>query len=881
MARSSDPLDTPVMRQYLDMKSRYPDCILFFRMGDFYEMFLDDAKTAAPIMDIALTRRQGDVPMAGIPYHSVDTYLARLVNAGLRVAIAEQKQDPNNPKLMQRQVVRILSPGTLLEEGLLPGGNANYLMALTFSEESCGLALADISTGDFFCYETHGFKGADGMGYRDFIARYQPGEILVASESRDRLGDLPDEVRSRMRPLETYKSSVSEGIRQIESRYRARIEGLGFRRDSIAAGAAGLVLHYISEAFPVRPPHLKAPVLRAPATHNLILDEKTIRNLELVENRNSGATLLSVIDRTRTAAGKRALRKRLLSPFRSPGEIQSCQNAVEELHSAPQRAALVEELKQIADLERILGRLESGKVAPRDFRSIIQSLQSASAIAEQLIAMPACSHRASVEVNEELEQLSHRLDSTLQEELPAVFGNGAILQDGVDSDLDEARKARTEGAKWVLNLEAEERQRTGLSLIKIKYNRVSGYFIEIPRSQAHQAPADYERKQTLVNAERFTFGPLKDLERKILSADETIAAIEERYLKELTDSIIEQSGAIRELMLHIAELDVLQSLADIARENRWCRPELAEDGTIEIRGGRHPVVEHHLPSGDQFIPNDTYLDQDRQSFALITGPNMAGKSTYIRQVALIQILFQMGSFVPADSARLSAADRVFTRIGAGDDLSRGESTFFVEMLETASILNQHSADSLIVMDEIGRGTSTYDGLAIARSVAEFLTEKQIRPRCLFATHYHELTDLSLRPGIFNLTVQVQEHEGKVVFLRKVVPGNADRSYGIHVARLAGLPSSVLHRAESILAELENHSLQVRRQSQGAESAMEWDSEAQRKATFRKGKDSSDPGAGPSGKTAKKKATQSSGTSPDHPTQKAGDEDSEAKQMGLF
>tara|TARA_B100001939_G_scaffold98377_1_gene84720 strand:- start:28993 stop:31593 length:2601 start_codon:yes stop_codon:yes gene_type:complete len=812
VARSNDPLDTPVMRQYLDMKSRYPDCILFFRMGDFYEMFLDDAKTAAPIMDIALTRRQGDVPMAGVPYHSVDTYLARLVNSGLRVAIAEQKQDPENPKLMQRRVARILSPGTLLEEGLLTGSQANYLMALSFDEEKCGLALADISTGDFFCYETLARGTLDGMGPRDFIARYQPGEILLASDQRNQLDSMPDQIRSRIRPLESYKSSVSEGIRQIEHRYHARVEGLGFQRDSIAAGAVSLILHYVSEAFPDRPPHLKAPVLRAPAAHSLVLDEKTIRNLELVENRNSSATLLGVIDATRTAPGKRALRKRLLSPFRTAGDIRKSHDALAVLRNKPEDLSyFCENLDRISDLERILSRMESGKVAPRDFRNIIQSAEAAGQIQSRLESpeLKNVQSNAAVQVPGELVDLCHWLDTNLQEELPALFGNGPLLKDGVDSELDEARKARTDGARWILELETAEKERTGLNL-KIKYNRVSGYFIEISKSQADQAPADYERKQTLVNAERFTFAPLKDLERKILSADEIIASVEQRYLEDLTARILEQSASIRELMLQVSQLDVCQSLASIARNRQWCRPEIVEDGSLEIRGGRHPVVEKFLPSGEQFIPNDTYLDQDAQSFALITGPNMAGKSTYIRQVALIQILFQMGAYVPATEARLSCADRIFTRIGAGDDLSRGESTFFVEMLETASILNQHTASSLIIMDEIGRGTSTYDGLAIARSVAEFLTAKDSRPRCLFATHYHELTDLSDRPGIVNLTVQVEEHDGKVVFLRKVIPGNADRSYGIHVARLAGLPSSVLSRAEYILAELENHSLQVRK-----------------------------------------------------------------------
>tara|TARA_Y100001972_G_scaffold103364_2_gene129577 strand:+ start:5082 stop:7640 length:2559 start_codon:yes stop_codon:yes gene_type:complete len=852
------------MRQYLDMKSRYPDCILFFRMGDFYEMFLDDAKKAAPIMDIALTRRQGDVPMAGVPYHSVDTYLARLVNAGLRVAIAEQKQDPENPKLMQRQVVRILSPGTLLEEGLLPGGNANYLMALTFNEDRCGIALADISTGDFFCYETLAANQLNGMGPGDFIARYQPGEILLASDRRQALDGLRDEIKQRIRPQESYKASISEGIRQIESRYQAKIEGLGFQRDSLAAGAVSLILHYIAEAFPSRPPHLKAPVLRAPAADSLILDEKTIRNLELVENRNSGATLLSVIDATRGAPGKRALRKRLLSPFRSVAEIEQSQKAVRSLIDGASLPSLCDQLDRISDLERILGRMESGKVTPRDFRNIIQSIQAARSIQEQLDSNSGLANlrnRAPVAVDSSLQELAAWLDANLQEELPAVFGNGPLLKEGVDSELDEARKARTDGARWILELESAEKKRTGIASMKIKYNRVSGYFIEIPKSQAAQAPEDYERKQTLVNAERFTFAPLKELERKILSADETISQIEQRYLDELTEKILAQSGNIRELMQSISELDVCQSLATIARHRNWCLPDIAADGSLEIRGGRHPVVEKHLPSGEQFIPNDTYLDQDRQSFALITGPNMAGKSTYIRQVAIIQILFQMGAFVPASSARLSPADRVFTRIGAGDDLSRGESTFFVEMLETASILNQHTKDSLIIMDEIGRGTSTYDGLAIARSVAEYLTEREQRPRCLFATHYHELTDLADRPGIFNLTVQVEEHDGKVIFLRKVIPGNADRSYGIHVARLAGIPSSVLHRAEGILADLENHSLQVRKKTLETEQRSAGKSDAEKT----RGEE----------RPSRSKASRSAAGS------EASSEEPESEQMGLF
>lgn len=867
MARSNDPLDTPVMRQYLDMKSRYPDCILFFRMGDFYEMFLDDAKTAAPIMDIALTRRQGDVPMAGVPYHSADTYLSRLVNAGLRVAIAEQKQDPENPKLMQRQVVRVLSPGTLLEEGLLTGSHANYLMALSFDSDRCGLALADISTGDFFCYETLARSTLDGMGPRDFIARYQPGEILLASNQRQELDDMPESIRSRIRPLESYKASISEGIRQIEGKYHSRVEGLGFQRDSVAAGAVSLLLHYVAESFPARPPHLKAPVLRAPATHSLILDEKTIRNLELVENRNSGATLLNVIDVTRSAPGKRALRKRMLSPFRSVSEIQQCQNAIDSLIGHPDHLReLTEQLDRISDLERILGRMESGKVAPRDFRNTIQSVQAAERIQQKLESneLSPVQNRASVEVAAELQELCVWLDANLKDELPALFGNGPLLKDGVDKELDEARKARTEGAQWILDLEQKEKDRTGLNL-RIKYNRVSGYFIEISKSQAQQAPSDYERKQTLVNAERFTFAPLKDLERKILSADDIIAKVEERYLEELTERILSQSGSIRELMSQISELDVCQCLASISINRRWTKPEIVDDGSLEIREGRHPVVEKYLPSGEQFIPNDTYLDQDRQSFALITGPNMAGKSTYIRQVALIQILFQMGSFVPAQRARMSPADRIFTRIGAGDDLSRGESTFFVEMLETASILNQHTRDSLIVMDEIGRGTSTYDGLAIARSVAEYLTDKDSRPRCLFATHYHELTDLSDRPGIFNLTVQVEEHDGKVVFLRKVIPGNADRSYGIHVARLAGLPSSVLHRAEGILAQLENHSLQVRRQS--LESEMH--------ASQTENQSGSSPGKKAEQSKSRQKSYDKSGV-PD-----PGSNPEESRQMGLF
>ncbi|MCB1305936.1 MAG: DNA mismatch repair protein MutS, partial [Leptospiraceae bacterium] len=529
MARS-DPLDTPVMRQYLDMKSRYPDCILFFRMGDFYEMFLEDAKTAAPIMDIALTRRQSEVPMAGVPYHSVDTYLARLVGAGLRVAIAEQKQDPSNPKLMQREVVRILSPGTLLEEGLLSGGNANYLMALAFDGDTCGIALADISTGDFFCYESKVSESSDGMGPADFIARYQPGEILIASNQSNQMPFLRDEMRRRIRPLESYKASPSEGIRQIEARFGAKIEGLGFRKQSVAAGAVSLILHYVFESFPERPPYLNAPVLKAPEAESLILDEKTIRNLELVANPNSGSTLLSVIDKTRSAPGKRALRNRLLSPFRSIELIYEHQLALTELIESGKIQEIQSELDRVSDLERTISRMTSGKTAPRDFRNLIQTMDAARTLQATMKNLPRTLLVAKVEVEAELLKLCAWMDQNLQEELPALFGNGPLLKDGVDANLDEARKARKEGAQWILDLEASERKRTGLNLLKIKYNRVSGYFLELPKSQASQAPEDYERKQTLVNAERFTFEPLKELERKILSADETITTIESEFL---------------------------------------------------------------------------------------------------------------------------------------------------------------------------------------------------------------------------------------------------------------------------------------------------------------------------------------------------------------
>lgn len=827
-AKTSDPLNTPVMRQYLELKEQHPDAFLFFRMGDFYEMFLEDAERAAPLMDVALTKRQG-IPMAGVPYHSAETYIARLLGQGERVAIAEQSVDPENPRLMKRHVRRVITPGTVVEDSLLDAGSFNYLLALAELEGRFGLACADISTGDFFALEIKAAKAAGrearaGVArtgtaqpvdrdaiegeIRDYFMKLAPREVIANGGLLDRLREILPEARSVLVGLEDWRASPLEGSRQIEKRYRKKLSGLGFEDESSPAlGAAALILHYVDKAFPHEPLELDAPVYRSVGRRFMGLDEQTIRNLDLVYNAQEGAssrTLHAVLDFCATAPGRRFLKEALLAPFLEKDEILERQGRVKELvESADLAEVLQNELKSVADLERVLSRMAAGRAAPRDFPNVARSIHAARRLAERLNKTSLGPVLKAPAADKELGALAAEIDERVSEEPPAVLGGASFVRTGIFAELDEAREARTEGKNWIVAFEAEERERTGISNLRVKYNKVVGYFIEISKGQAKSAPDDYQRKQTLVNGERFSCERLTELEAKIARADETISRFEQEEFKRLTGRVTERRGNIRAMMRALAELDFILALARTALRYRWTAPAVVDTGELVVRQGRHPVVEKYLPSGEQFIPNDVRLDADAGSFAILTGPNMAGKSTYIRQVAIIQLLMQIGSYVPAERAILSVVDRIFTRIGAADNLTRGESTFFVEMLETARILNQSTERSLVIMDEVGRGTSTYDGMAIAWAVVEYLTGAEPpRPRVLFATHYHELTVLDFRPGVFNLTMDVREVKGKLIFLHKIKEGPADRSYGIHVAQLAGLPESVIDRAQEKLRELE-------------------------------------------------------------------------------
>lgn len=824
--RSSDPLDTPVMRQYLDLKKAHPDSILLFRMGDFYELFLDDAKEAAPIMDVSLTARQGDVPMAGVPYHSADTYIARLLDTGKKVAVAEQEIDPENPKLMRRRIRRILSPGALVEEAFLGGASHNYLMAIAIIQGQTGIALADVSTGDFFSLDP-GSPGKASVGsddsdtvrendflkerIRDVCAKYGPGEILVHREDHSLIKQILGEAKIAVVPREGWMASPLEGARRLEEKYGVQLKGLGYDSEtSPALGAVSLILHYIKESFPDAELDLTAPVMRHMSGEYMSLGEETIRNLDLISNQTEGGsdrTLFRVLDHCRTAPGKRFLKESLLSPLMDKEKILSRQNGVEFfVRTQTALYELQDILKQTGDLERIVGRILSGRGTPADFAQIRDTLHGAINLSRFLSThedLPPALQNIP-QIDQKLLELLEELDRIVEEAPSVNMGARPFVKPGINTQLDEARMAAEEGVKWMAELERRERERTGISTLRVKYNRVVGYFIEVSKGQSANAPEDYVRRQTLVGAERFTMPELSELEQKILGADETIEKVEKEYFEVLTGQTVRCASDLRRVMKEVAFIDVMASFATCALRHNWSRPGFARKRELIIDEGRHPVVERYLPAGESFIGNSLVMDGEDRHFAVITGPNMAGKSTYIRQTALIQILFQIGSYVPAKKANLSIADNVFTRIGAGDNLTRGESTFFVEMLETARILGRCTENSLVIMDEVGRGTSTYDGLSIAWGIVEYLSGYPgKRARTLFATHYHELTELESRTGVFNLTMDVREIDGKVVFLRKVRDGAADDSYGIHVAKLAGIPEEVLARAGEKLAELES------------------------------------------------------------------------------
>jgi len=798
---------TPMMRQYQQLKDGHPDTLLMFRLGDFYELFFDDATVAARELQITLTSREigsgRRVPMCGVPYHAVETYLARLVERGYRIAICDQLEDPRKAKgLVKRDVVRVVTPGTVIEPSLLPLDANSYLVAVVAGDERWGLAITDLSTGEFEVTELSGERR--DLDLADELARLHPREVLVSDSAREALEALSPK-GLRFTPVDELRFEAAAGRRTLKEHFRvASLDGFGCEHLPVAVAAAGVLLQYLKETQFSPLAHITRIVTYSPENF-LVLDEATRRNLEIVHNvrdRSSTGTLLGILDETQTRMGSRTLRQWLLQPLLDREAIGRRQDAVETLVDDPRlREGLRTTLGGIGDLERLMGRVGHGSATPRELVSIAQALRRLPAIVESV------AHVAVVLVSELASQilphddLASLIESAFVDHPPIGVQDGGMIRDGYHADLDALRRVAREGKGWIAQLEAGERARTGIKSLKIGFNKVFGYYIEVSKSNLTLVPSDYIRKQTLSNGERFITEAMKERETQILGAEERIAELEYSLFCGVRDRVAAHAESVLPAARAVAELDVLSALAEGAATFRYRRPEIVEDPILEIRAGRHPVVERLL-EGERFVPNDIHVSSDGRMVLVVTGPNMAGKSTYLRQAALIVLMAQIGAFVPAEAARVGVVDRIFTRIGATDDIATGRSTFLVEMQEVASILHHATRRSLVILDEVGRGTSTYDGMSLAWAVVEYLHD-EIGARTLFATHYHELTELAtLLDGVHNVNVLVKEDGDRIVFLRKVVDGGADRSYGIHVAQLAGIPQAVIDHAQRILANLE-------------------------------------------------------------------------------
>jgi DNA mismatch repair protein MutS len=792
---------TPLMRQYHSVKQQFPGTLLLFRLGDFYELFFDDAVTAARELEITLTSRNKEkgavIPMCGVPYHAAEGYISRLLQRGYRVAICEQVEDPKlTKKLVKREVTRVLTPGTAIDANLTRPRENNYLAAVARVDGRAGLAHVDVSTGEFRVTELEPAEVAGAIEHLSAREVLFPGDLPLVSPE-DRAG--PRFVRTE---VEEWVFTPDYADRALRDHFKLlSLDGCGLANRPAAVGAAGAILHYLRETQRASLGHLDRPAFYNRAD-SMMLDAVTVRNLELVEPvfaadaHQTQATLLNVLDQTQTGMGGRLLRQRLLRPSMDRAEIEQRLDALGELlQQTILRAELRKELAGILDLERLLAKVTLGTAGPRDVLALGRSLEKIPALKRCFDTQQAARLRTLHERLDELPDVANLILEAISDEPPLNLADGGTIRAAFNADLDELRDLSQNGKQYIAQIEARERQRTGIQSLKVRFNNVFGYYIEITRANQHLAPADYERKQTLANAERFTTPELKDYERKVLDAEDKILTLEKELFIAVRQRVATQAQRIRATAGAVAELDLTAALAQVAAENRYRRPAFSDDGEMRIMAGRHPVIESISDQEvGRFIPNDLYLNESDDLIALITGPNMGGKSTYLRQAALIAILAQMGSFVPAESASLPLIDRIFTRIGASDNLARGRSTFMVEMTETAVILNTATPRSFIVLDEIGRGTATYDGLALAWAVVEHI-QSRTHAKTLFATHYHELTELA---GVRNLRVSVKESGDHIVFLRKVEPGRADRSYGIEVARLAGLPLSVIERAREVL-----------------------------------------------------------------------------------
>lgn len=805
---------TPMMKQYKEIKAQYPDCIIFYRLGDFYEMFFEDAILVSKELELTLTGRSCGqderAPMCGVPYHAMDNYLNRLISKGYKVAICEQVEDPAMANgLVKREVVRIVTQGTNLNIQALDAEKNNYIMCIVYLKGRSGISTADATTGDYYVTEVD-----DQKKFMDEIYKYSPSEIICNDSflvSGIDIAELKERMGISIYPLEAYFFDEDRCRKNLMKHFHVQsLKGLGVEEFPSGVIAAGALLQYLYETQKTSLPHFThiSPYL---TNKFMLLDSSTRRNLELTETireKQKRGSLLHVLDKTKTAMGARMLRNYLEQPLIDREEINQRLNSVEALSKQSMlRDEIREYLKPVYDLERLLGKVSYKTANPRDLIALCKSLSMLPPIKSVLADFDADELNEIQSHIDGLKDISSLIESAIVEEPPLAMKEGGIIREGFDETIDKMRKAKTDGKNWLVQLEADDRERTGIKNLKVKYNKVFGYYFEVTNSYKNMVPDDYIRKQTLANAERYTTPKLKEMEDIILNAEDKLFGLEYDMFCQIRDTIAGQIERIQKTAKAVARLDVLASLSYVAERNHYVRPVLNEKGSIKIKAGRHPVVEQMIDS-DMFIDNDTHLDKQKNCIAIITGPNMAGKSTYMRQVALIVLMAQIGSFVPADEADISIVDRIFTRVGASDDLASGQSTFMVEMNEVANILRNATSDSLLVLDEIGRGTSTFDGLSIAWAVVEHISNRKLLgAKTLFATHYHELTELEGKiNNVNNYCIAVKEKGDDIVFLRKIIRGGADRSYGIQVAKLAGVPDMVIDRAKEIAAQLSQNDI---------------------------------------------------------------------------
>jgi len=800
---------SPMMVQWFACKQMAKDAVLFFRMGDFYEAFYDDALILSKELDLTLTKRQ-EIPMSGIPYHTSDAYIDKLVAKGYRVAIAEQMEDPKQTKgLVKREIVRMVTPGTLINSTLLSEKNNNFFASLAQAGQMIGLAFIDVTTGEFWVSEF-----AQEKDLLNEIYRLHPTEFLTGDKFKAKHGELFEEIRQAY-PFLVNTQSDWHFEHQIAYDFLVQhfkvynLEGFGLQGMTAAINAAGALLRYLQESLCL-PIHQIQNISPYSTSQFMALDRMTQRNLELTTSLQDGSrrnTVLGVLDDTKTPMGARLLNQWIKQPLLSARDIQRRQEAIQSFLDHENRLkTLRESFLEVKDIERLMMKISAGYANPRDIMALHCSFAPIGSLATLLAPLSSSWIQNEAQKLDPLPDMNHRIAQALVEEPPIRIGDGKIFREGFNRELDELREISRDSKAWIARYQSELREQTGIKTLKVGFTKMFGYYIEVSRGQTNRMPDTFIRRQTLVNAERYISPVLKEYESKVLTAEERIEAIESELFLELRKEIAQYTKAVMHVAQAIARIDCVSTLAEVAKQNHYCCPTIDESNFIHIEEGRHPVIEQ-VCKKEKFISNDTYLNDQEQRLMLITGPNMAGKSTYLRQVALIVILAQIGSFVPAKKAHIGIVDKVFTRIGASDDLSRGQSTFMVEMTETSNILNNVTSRSLVILDEIGRGTSTYDGISIAWSVAEYLlTTEQKTAKTLFATHYWELTKLEDKiPGAVNFNVAVHEAEDHITFLRKIVKGGTDKSYGIHVARLAGMPPSVIQRSKEILEHLEENS----------------------------------------------------------------------------